>query len=309
MANFFIEVYNQDIKERFLNEIDLAKYPDRWWERLFEKSRLFESKHGKDFCCFTTVEILEFYKFLEVSSLEFLNVYNLNLIKYGDWALANGLIYDGQNHFSEIDFKVLTNCVAKGALYQSILTYDQLNEACRRLQNYQDRYILYCLFEGIKGRWYDEILNLKLSDIDTANNTVALCSGRTILVTDTFISVCNNANEETTYVRTDDKILPLKQCDTIYKEKNNSRGNALNRAIYASITRSIDMAGLGESVSGNSIFNSGLIYYLNKRADALKISVRELLNDLDKCQDIIDKYNFNMGVKSTFLIKYENFLK
>lgn len=308
MANFFTEIYNQEYKERFLDVIGLDKYPDRWWERLFEKTRLFERKYDKDLYAFTTSEILEFYKFLEVNSIESLMVYNMNLIKYGDWALSNNLIFDGQNHFAEIDLKVLNNCIAKGSLYMSILTYDQLIETCNRLNNAQDKYIMCCLFEGIKGKDFTDITRLKLSDINMENKTATLPSGRTIPVSESFIYLCMDANKETDYIRADGKLMPLQPSDTIYKEKNNSRSIDIGRSVYSTICRNIDLAGLGKSISGNSIFQSGMIHYFNKEAKRLNISVKQLLDDPIARESVVNKFGFNVNNKSRFLLKYEDFL-
>ena len=308
MAIFFTEIYNQESKERFLDEIGLDKYPERWWERLFEKTCMFEKKYDKDFYSFTTSEILEFYKFLEVNAIESLMVYNINLIKYGDWALSNNLIFDGQNHFAEIDLKVLNNCIAKGSLYTSILSYEKLIEACSRLNNSQDKYIMHCLFEGIKGKDFTDITKLKLSDVDVDNRMATLPSGRTIPVSDNFVYICIEANKEVDYIRADGKTVPLQPSDTIYKEKHNSRSIDVGRNVYSAIYRNIDLAGLGKSVTGNSIFQSGMIYYFNKEAERLGMTVKQLLDDPVARKTVINKFGFNINNKSRFLLKYEDFL-
>ena len=48
MIVFYDEIYNKELKERFLNTLDLEQYPPRWWERIFEKSYRFESDKNKD---------------------------------------------------------------------------------------------------------------------------------------------------------------------------------------------------------------------------------------------------------------------
>ena len=34
-------LYNESIKKRFLDSIDLEKYPPNWWDRVFDKSYIF----------------------------------------------------------------------------------------------------------------------------------------------------------------------------------------------------------------------------------------------------------------------------
>ena len=142
MSNFFADVYNKEIKERFLQEIDIKQYPFRWWERIFEKSVIFEEQRGKDLYSFTVSEIREFYMYLNVG-LEPLIVANTNLIKYGNWALANNMIIDGQNHFDELDNEILNTCVNKALLERSVLTFDKFEEMIRGFINDQDKYICY----------------------------------------------------------------------------------------------------------------------------------------------------------------------
>lgn len=309
-------MFNNEIKERFLNEIDINKYPPRWWERVFEKTEWFEEKYGKDLCSFTTNEIIEFYKFLSLSSLSSLNVYNTNLIKYGDWALINNMIFDGQNHFAELDNELLNTCIDKASIEQSIISYDKLTELTNQFTFQRDKYIIYALFEGIKGKNYEEIINLTASNIDATNHTVILCSGRTILVSDRFISICQLALKEDEYSVYDykgheKKYHLISYEDRIYKEFPNSRGIKTSQAVYRNIKRAIGYLGLSKNITANSIMTSGMIYYFNKKAKELEINTIELLNNLEYKNErdiIFDKYNFNNQVKKRFMIQYEGFL-
>ena len=309
MTEFYTHIYNKETKERFIRSIDPEQYPPRWWERVFEKTYIFENSKQKDLCCFNTSEILEFYKFLDCTSLTSLMVYNINLVKYAQWALNENLIVDGQNHFAIIDNELLNSCVNKLKLSQTILSYDDFMELIiRKIVNYQDKYIFFCLFEGIKGKDFQEIINLQMSDIE--GNVAHLCSGRDVQVPDDFVNVCIQANQQTTYVGLSENNVekPLIPSINILKEKHNSQGN-LSRSIYRTIVRnSSTILGLSEAVNTNSIKNSGFVYYLNKRADQLGISVEELFELTDKCEDIISKYQFNIKTKKRWILQYQDFL-
>lgn len=200
MSDFYNDVYNQEGKEIFLDSININKYPFRWWERLFEKTIELEEKNQKDLYNFTTPEILELYKFLDVKSLESLMIYNINLVKYGDWALMNNLSIDGQNHFSEIDNELLADCINPIGVNKSVITEEQLEDILRQLDNAMDKYVFYALWEGIKGKEYSEILELRMVDINEATKEVSLSSGRIIKVSDRFIAIAKEADQQTTYI-------------------------------------------------------------------------------------------------------------
>ena len=309
-------MFNNEIKERFLNEIDINKYPPRWWERVFEKTEWFEEKYGKDLYSFTTNEIIEFYKFLSLNSLSSLNVYNSNLIRYGNWALLNNMIFDGQNHFTELDNELLNTCIDKASIEQSIISYEKLCELTNQFSYQRDKYIIYALFEGIKGKEYTEIINLTASNINTIEHTATLCSGRTIPISDRFVSICQLALKEDEYSIYDrrgyeKKYHLISYEDRIYKEFPNSRGIKTSQAVYRNIKRAIGYLGLSKNITANSIMTSGMIYYFNKKAKELEINTIELLNNLEYKNErdiIFDKYNFNNQVKKRFMIQYEGFL-
>lgn len=309
---FYGKIYNQEIKERFLNSIDLSRYPIRWWERLFEKTYIFEHSKQKDFYSFTVPEILEFYKFLDIATIAPLVVYNTNAVIYAQWALNENLITDGQNHFDVIDVEVLNSCISKGKLNQSILTYDMFqNLIIRRILNDQDKFVFFCLFEGIKGKDYQEIVDIKISDINETALTINL-GKREMSIPQEFVDVAHKADQQTVYYTLSDRNIESKLIPSIkiFKEKHNSTGVDINRTVYNTIVRNIKaLDELSEAVTAKSIRESGLIYYLNERAKILGQSVEYLLNNPSTCQDIIDKYQFNIATRKRWVLQYQDFLR
>ena len=313
MPEFYSNVYNIEAKERFLESIDESQYPHRWWERLFEKTYMFEENKQKDFYSFTVPEILDFYKFLDIATIAPLVVYNTNAIKYAQWALNENLITDGQNHFDGLDVEILTTCISKIKIDKSILSYDKFkNLILRRILNDQDKFVFFCLFEGIKGKDYQDIIDMKISDIDEIAKTVQLGSGRVVEIPQDFIDIAHQADRQITYYALTDSNLErtLVPGLTIYKEKHNSTGGDTNRTVYNTIVRNIRvLEELSDVVTAKSIRESGFIYYLNKRAEELGKSVEYLLTNPDTCKDIIDKYQFNIQTRKRWLLQYEGHLK
>ena len=310
--NYYYEIYDQPTKDRWLASIDLNQYPPRWWERAFEKTCVFEKMYNKDFHSFTVPDILGFYKFLDVGTLTPLLTYNENFAKYAQWALNEHLIADNFNHFTEIDNDQLYSCLSKDKMSQSILSYDKFNELINiHIINDQDKFVFYCLFEGIKGKDYLDICNMKMEDVDEHELVVHLAD-RDVKVNKRFVEIAKAANAQTTYetLSESNKEVPLLPGATIIKEKYNSRGANISRQIYSTIVRNIDyISQLSEVVTAKSIRDSGLIYYFNKRADQLNMSVKNMLYDNPQaCMDIVDKYQFNLNAKNRWLLQFQDFI-
>ena len=66
---------------------------------------------------------------------------NSQLKIYTDWCISNKLIEnDGQNHFAEITVKEMGTCVNKAKTENIILTKDDIDEICKELENYFEKF-------------------------------------------------------------------------------------------------------------------------------------------------------------------------
>lgn len=318
MTDFRNDIYNKETKIRFMEEINLDKYPPRWWERIFENAYIFEEKKQKDLYAFTTPEIIEFYKFIEAKTLTSLVIMNTNIIKYGDWALQNNLIFDGQNHFCEVTMEMLNQCVSKVSTLTPLTTFKGFLDFIYEIKNDQDKFIFMAMFEGIKGKQYEEIIKLQLSDIDETNNMVKLCTGRTMTVSPEFIQICKRADMQTHYLALSEEIekedlleRPLTPSIYIYKEKANSRGINTPRTVFNTVVRNIAYMGYdNKSLTVKMIRDYGLICHLNDRAAKHKMHTIDMLyGDRSLFEDIIDKYYFNISTKKRFILEYEEYFQ
>lgn len=303
-----MKFYNEETKTRFLETIDLLKYPPRWWERIFHKVSVFENLYQRDLYDFSTSNIIEFFKYLDVGNINTLIVYKANLTKYAEWAVSENLVADNQIHFDELTTELLNDCVSRARVSNAVVTYDKLRSI--HFVNAQDSFVFWAIFEGIKGRDFEEIINLKIDDIDRSDSTVRLCTGRTIKVSEYFISACNNAWREDDYTALKgERTIKLIPSVYIFKEKENGRGLDKARSVYNTIVRNINYFNeLGSDITSKSIRDSGLIYYLNKRADDYGITVEEVFYDMSKCQDIVNKYCFNVFTRKKWMMMYKDFL-
>lgn len=151
---------NMDIKERYIRET-----ANKAVEPCFAKVKDYEDKLAKDLSCFSIREITDFYKLLYSPSVDFLNNINCQFRQYAAWCQLQNLIPDNQNHYNEIDYKILMSCVNIGLLKDKIVTREKLLSLLRSLsENPVDQFIPLAIFEGICGDQCKTLLSLTKQD-------------------------------------------------------------------------------------------------------------------------------------------------
>ncbi|WP_346961360.1 hypothetical protein [Clostridium sp.] len=305
-------MYNEDLKERYIKEINNEVIlPNNYLRCQFNKVSNMEFELKKDICNFTAYEIIEYYKILNVSSFDSLIVMNSQFSKYTQWCLQENLVKDNQNHFLELTLEQIKNCVNKALFNKKIVSLDTILSWCEQLPNPKDQFIMLALFEGLKGKDFCDISRLKPEDIK--GHTANLYTGRSVELSSKLLNIIDDCmNENTYYSITGEgiKTMPLIFNGYIVKDYPNVKADVsefqIGRKIYNSITRSLNYVGMLKYMSANSIFESGKLYMINKRAKELNMSAEEYIYS-DYINEVEKKYNCKI-VKSTFCLKYKEYL-
>jgi len=169
-------LFNEDQKNRFLDE----KYPNES-TRMTNTSILksvsrFEHEKNKDLSKFSYEEVKELLIGMKKKSIKSLGVAYTIIMQYLDWCLFNN--YSSMNVLKLVDKKEdLPKYVHQVAQKLSYITREQMYDYCDMLYNYVDKALLVSLFENIRGRTkkgytYEELRNLKMSDLDPESNIV-----------------------------------------------------------------------------------------------------------------------------------------
>ena len=306
-------LYNEEIKLRFISERNKeAILPENYLERQFRKTSDMEKELNKDLSNFTFYEIIEYYKLLNISSLDSLSVMNSQFSLYTQWCLQENLVKDNQNHFLEINIDIMRGCVNKALFNMKIISKNTILNWVEQLPNPKDQFVLLGLFEGIKGKDFCELLKLKPEDINKNNNTAKLFTGREIKISNKLSSIIDECVLETKYYSitgNNTKIMPLINRGFIIKDYPNAKDNVSDffagRKIYNSIMRILNYFDAG-FMTANSIYESGKINMIKEQSKKLKISPKEYIYT-NNIKEVEEKYNFKM-VRSTFLLKYEEHL-
>lgn len=305
-------MYNEEIKLRFISERnDEITTSSNYLNCLFEKASEIEEKLNKDLCNFTFYDITEFYKLLNISSVLSLTVMNSHYSLYTQWCMQQNLVRDGQNHYLEMRTEDYVNCINKGKLDMQILPKEVIYNWVDQLNNPKDQFILLGLFEGIRGKDFCELANLRPEDIK--GNTAHLCTGREVNISNKLLNIIEDCIETKTYTSMtgkEVKIMPLVDDGYIIKGYPNTKSSAFGmrggRIIKNSVQRIAQYFGVFPVVSANNIVESGKIntikeYAKEKGMNCIDYIYSSYINEIE------DKYNCTI-VKKSYILKYRDYL-
>lgn len=184
-------MYNQGDKERYIEyKKGITILPEYGLERLFEKTEKFEKRNNKDICCFVEKEILALYKTLGTRSIGLITNYNSYLAQYTDWAMGQGLVSDGQNHFRVLKKTDFESCINIAATKQLDLTRERLLAHISHLVNAREKFILLYLFECGAKQYASEFQDLT---IDQFKGNKLYLKTRTVDVSNELVSFAKEA--------------------------------------------------------------------------------------------------------------------
>ena len=204
---FYEKIYHPELKIKFLEE----NYSDNSTRRvilyIFVKSATVERSFGKDLCVFNSEEILDLARRMDYSSLNSLQVAFSYFTVYVDWCISNNL-RGSHNEANDIEIFIqtqdLSQFISKIKIENMYLTEEELQDLVNSLVNYQDKFYIQAIYEGIGGEEMHEIRSLTINDIDMENNIaklIALDSAtREKIISDEFKNIAFFANEEKEYI-------------------------------------------------------------------------------------------------------------
>lgn len=309
-------MYNKDVKKEFMDshkEINLAT--ETLYGLIFNTTESYEEDLDKDISQFTIREIIDLYKSLCSVSINRLVLWNSALNTYARYCHVNNLIYDGQNHFDEVDSDILISCLNVGKINDRILTRDKLEESLKDLLNPSDRAAVLCAFEGINGKRQSELVMLDSSNI--VGNTLVF-PDRKLEVSELLIKELKRSINEYTYyifsdsvsgsgVRNFDKDDPrvFKRMFNA-KEENESEINLLRR-IYLKFRR-IEKYMESSAFSLNALRESGRIHMINElyKKEGGSLSTSEIISKYKN--EIYYRYGKIQSIKKYVGVYDEYFL-
>lgn len=284
-------MYNQDIKERYIREKSITTVmPEGYLGRMFQKTMPFEEALGKDVCNFSNSEIVNLYKTWNLGSLTSLYVYNNTLQVYTQWCQKECLVVDGLNHFQEFNREILSNFVNKSLAERRVVSRGQILSWIEELPNASDGFILLAIFEGIGGTGYEEMIDLRIDDF--SGNTVKLCTGRTLEVSNELVTLAEDSAAEEEYFSLNSE----KQWSTRVKHdptliikniRNTAKRDGFAWRIRARMMKIFSFLDQ-EWMNARYVKLSGEVDFINRRARELGISNKQFV--YNHYNELRDKY-------------------
>lgn len=306
-------MYNTEYKERFTSEREAEAILSKGYlECQFEKVSSMEERLGKDVSNFTFYEIIEYYKLINTHSINVLQVLNSQFSLYTQWCLQHNLVNDGQNHFLEMRLEDYDKCINKTLFNLKVVDRKTVLNWVEQLQNPRDQFVLLGLFEGIKGKDFCELANLKPEDVN--GNILKLCTGRTIEISDRLKHIIEECIEEKIYYSASGdrkKVMPLIDRGYVIKDYPNTKTGVSEfqrgRKIYNSTQRIMQYIGVYPSVSANQIYESGKLDMIKTQAVKHGVNCTDYIYS-ENINEVKEKYNCTILAKS-YIMKYKNYLE
>lgn len=302
-------MFNEETKQRFIAERNAeVVLPKNYLEIQFSKAEDTERELDKDLCNFNLYEIKEYYKLLGTSSVGVLKVLNSQFSLYTQWCINHGLVKDNQNHFNEMTEANFDDCINKALMDEKILTRETIMSWVAECINPSEKYILLALFEGICGKQYCEITKLRPEDID--GNTVTLCTGRKVEISNELKYIIEDCIEEKFHYGTKDKKIPLVDNGFVLKAQSNARESASDynrqRTAYIALRRIFKAFDKTNVIKASDVYYSGMIHDIKTLSKQLGIKDTELIKS-EKFLEIAKKFDCKL-TPSSFIIRYRNYL-
>ncbi len=305
-------MYNEEIKQRYIDEKESKNVvPNEYLQRLFSKTEQYEIEYQKDLCNFNYFELIELVKAQNSASFDSLTVLVSHISLYIDWCIENNMVADFQNHCNEISREAKLELVNNVTMGKGILNREDVLSIINQCQNPCDKFIILALFEGIQGKNFCEVRNIKYNDI--IDGKITLITGRTVSLSKELINIAEESNNEFVYY-TEKKKLPLTENGFVIKVfpstlKEDDEFQA-GRRIYNKVRRALTKieedngVSLNKFLKPNAIFESGRLYFIKENAKKNNMSIAEYLNTY--YDDVAVQYGtFD---KKVYMFKYHRYL-
>ena len=235
----------------------------RLHEIIDEKLNKYAQKINKEIKDLTVLELDEFVK-------------NVLMKDYVHSSLnkANGALTYNLKQIYGIEYRCTINYDDAKTNTEGIYTIREIEKIIDKCVNPQDKFIIYALFKGINGTRADDLLSIKVEDVDFKEKTIEL-KNKTIVMDDYMVRLIKDAIGQKEYIKisktgdvcSNETYLFNDKCPYVIKGKPNSKNNmGKNKYGYEGLRRRLQMLGsdTNSRLSIDTLNRSGILYELNK---------------------------------------------
>lgn len=281
--------YNNEIKEKYM--VSLGAACDNTIREYFEQASVVESEKGKDIALFDAEEWFEFLKSIDVITINQVARRTAVFTKYAAWYYDQYKLKTA-NEFVNIAPEMMISYTTEIVNAQKYIPKDMLLKMIAEIPNAADRFMILCLYEGVKGDEYDDIQLLKLEDIDIENRIFHLHSGRDVKVSEELLETALLADQQKSYITSHSPFSEIKvsstrviDSDYVFKGRENMNAGITHRKrIHKRFLYLKDFFENAEFTTAR-ILDSGLTYAIY---DLMKVYGATEFKEIYGTQELVD---------------------
>lgn len=311
-------------KQNYLNDPEVAyeESTKKTIEILFRRAERIEIQEGMDLSCFNRVQIIRLFKGMNSKSKQYLTLASSHFSSYYSWCIKEGII-DNTNIINYYDIKIskpiIDEVITKEILENKVFKKEKMHEYVEKLSDDSTlQFLVYAIYSGVMGKEFDDIANLKLSNLDEENKKVKLKSGITLNIDDKFIQLMKAANSETRYhpegimqenyrdnYTYGESMYVFKKCRT------NKRDDKITKSVITGKMRDVHKHVHNRAFTAMNIYKSGLLNYIENKFKDRNISLKRAFIDKKnskeyKYEEEIQSYIYEFGSNmTTRMLRYQ----
>lgn len=189
--------YNEATKKKYIESLKETFRKNA--ENYFLESAGFENTTGKDIALFGAEELFDFFKSIDVITINKVYRYVTFFTDYAEWYFANNKP-SHDNHIAEITKEKMIAYTTEIVNKETFIPKELLLKLVSEIPSYVDQFLIMCIYEGVRGEEYRDAMMLKADDIDVGNRIFHLQSGKDITVSQELIDIALRASKQTGYV-------------------------------------------------------------------------------------------------------------
>ena len=277
----------------------------------FEKAAEFEKRYRKDLSEWNEIEVMSFYRYLNTCSIDRLMLFSSMFARYTEYIQEKQPLFRNNVYRDISSANMLALCIDRNGT--RFVTRKELKALTDKLQNPLEKYLFWALFDGLKGKEFCEITELKWTDVNLREKTAKLCTGRTVKVSDELIMYAKESKETDiywTYAVSENQIIDpgyRRMEGDIWKTpiRKNSVGTTYTKGVqaYRLLARCNNYLEIPQKYNeAKYLRDCGLLEY------AIKLSLEYKIPLIDVFYEHIDElnsqYEFTKQKRSNYLAKF-----
>lgn len=272
-------MYNPVQKDRYLS---ICKYEESTKElirRIFTSIELEEKIFQKDISLFNQDEVYDLLVSLNSKSRNRLKSVCVFLSDYFTWCYKEGLTFDINDPFDKyFTDTIIQKIIPVEKLDKKFFSKKEILDYLDNILDISNKFLVYCLYKGIK---FDEIVNLKIGDLNYKDRTISLNTGRIVIVDELFANLLIETNNQTHYYPYGTDIdnqfgrYTYGQSDFVFKTCGVKESKQIKMGVFLNRLRVIKEQCENDFISVSTLYKNGLYNYIKERCEGMGITLKQ----------------------------------